>query len=884
MPFDPVTYGAAQVLRTAAETAQTAAEAAQTAAEAAQTAAELAETNAEATEAQLAAGVASPAGTYANLTALISANPDHDNIYITLDDGAWCYYDSGTSAFVAGGVYQAATALAPITDAGNLYAAANVENALQEVKGNLDTITSCKAIPLTSGVYYVTNGSSVNLADPKTDASWDSAVFACTAGDEFCLGGTAGSTPRLWCFAKSDGTIISNAAGSSSANNLVLTAPVDSSYLVCNFLTSFARFLYKGIPVYHEVELIYGSINDLVTLNSESVAGYKEETRSITGCEVISLTEWQHYDTSGSTVDVNSPIIDAYNPLMDPTWASAAVPCVEDDAFTITGTGGSAPRLWCFVDGAGNIIDVEIDSTSRDSLELFAPAGSAFFVVNVLWSENYSLLKGHRTNKHVVTESYENKDTISRTIIVDANGHGDYATIHDAYDAIKHSSYYDQYEIIVLPGVYSENNLIPPPHTHTHGLYPNSVVITSEGLDTAYSVIDQRWWSSKLSNLTVISYTKYCIHYDYRLEGGVIVNENLRLIQTRTANNSIIGGGTFDKGTKYIWNNCIFEGGDIHCHTSGSCANYNNTHNIFNKCKAVNANYYAQSTGGFGHCVYEINGSNTKIGETTINVNLTQTLRTVDEPWTYFANGCEWQVLGANNKNMRVNFLANTGEGLMFETANANESLIISGSAVKDLFGHVRYKNGSSRFKGTGSGIYLVKDEQAGGTADVYQMWKRLGDCSSVNKTLSVTIGATTETYTFNQNYDTAKTAEGTIIAAVNAVITIAVLKKYTATTAWDNIGLEEKQYIKIAEANGVLAGEWLKTNGTICANNEVADDVYGIALENGVLNEVIPVWIGNVYAYTAANGEYGITSGVLASGATEKIGKVVSNVFIRYA
>lgn len=48
----------------------------------------------------------SPAGAYANLAALISANPAHDKIYITLDDGKWNYWNG--TAFVAGGVYQAA--------------------------------------------------------------------------------------------------------------------------------------------------------------------------------------------------------------------------------------------------------------------------------------------------------------------------------------------------------------------------------------------------------------------------------------------------------------------------------------------------------------------------------------------------------------------------------------------------------------------------------------------------------------------------------------------------------------------------------------------------------------------------------------------------------
>lgn len=63
---------------------------------------------AEGYAAQLAAGTASPAGTYTNLAALNDGTPTAPNtakIYITLNDGKWCYHNG--SAWVAGGVYQA---------------------------------------------------------------------------------------------------------------------------------------------------------------------------------------------------------------------------------------------------------------------------------------------------------------------------------------------------------------------------------------------------------------------------------------------------------------------------------------------------------------------------------------------------------------------------------------------------------------------------------------------------------------------------------------------------------------------------------------------------------------------------------------------------------
>lgn len=90
--------------------------------------------------AQLAAGTASPAGTYANLAALISADPDHSKIYITLDDGNWCYWNG--AAFVAGGVYQT-------TSSPNTYS---------PFRNLLDTST------LEHGYYMTADGSKIALA------------------------------------------------------------------------------------------------------------------------------------------------------------------------------------------------------------------------------------------------------------------------------------------------------------------------------------------------------------------------------------------------------------------------------------------------------------------------------------------------------------------------------------------------------------------------------------------------------------------------------------------------------------------------------------------------------------------------------------------------
>jgi hypothetical protein len=113
-------------------------------------AAELAETNAEgfataaaASAAQLAAGAGSPVGQpYDDLAALNTADPAHTYNYLILSNGHWCYYDTGTSAFVDSGyAWQAATADAPLADAGDYYTVKTPEGALQQVGAKLVDIT-----------------------------------------------------------------------------------------------------------------------------------------------------------------------------------------------------------------------------------------------------------------------------------------------------------------------------------------------------------------------------------------------------------------------------------------------------------------------------------------------------------------------------------------------------------------------------------------------------------------------------------------------------------------------------------------------------------------------------------------------------------------------
>ena len=46
-----------------------------------------------------------PSGTYATVSDLTTADPDHSKIYVVLENGNWYYYNTSTSAWTAGGTY-----------------------------------------------------------------------------------------------------------------------------------------------------------------------------------------------------------------------------------------------------------------------------------------------------------------------------------------------------------------------------------------------------------------------------------------------------------------------------------------------------------------------------------------------------------------------------------------------------------------------------------------------------------------------------------------------------------------------------------------------------------------------------------------------------------
>ena len=72
-------------------------------------------------------------------------------------------------------------------------------------------------------------------------------------------------------------------------------------------------------------------------------------------------------------------------PVVSTPWRYAVVDCSAKDVFYVSGRGGSAPRLYCFIDSSNRIIANAVSSLNQiEPLKLIAPAGTAKLIINDL--------------------------------------------------------------------------------------------------------------------------------------------------------------------------------------------------------------------------------------------------------------------------------------------------------------------------------------------------------------------------------------------------------------------------------------------------------------------------------------------------------------------
>ena len=109
---------------------------------------------------------------------------------------------------------------------------------------------------------------------------------------------------------------------------------------------------------------------------SDDVSGLKSALTTFTGNSVLTIIKGYYITTNDTTYDLTSPV-------QNGGYCYAVVDVSPGDKFTITGKGGSAPRLWAFGDAVGNILDPRADANKTETdFVLVAPSNATKLILN----------------------------------------------------------------------------------------------------------------------------------------------------------------------------------------------------------------------------------------------------------------------------------------------------------------------------------------------------------------------------------------------------------------------------------------------------------------------------------------------------------------------
>lgn len=224
--------------------------------------------------------------------------------------------------------------------------------------------------------YITTNGNVGSTIDytPTTGASYAFCVFDCKRLDTFKIKGEGANAPRLWCFVDSSDKIVCNSASGATTGDgeITLTAPVDGK-LIVNLVYSSAHYVKKEIAVSSKVT----EIETDVAKNKTDIAALNNQASMWKDLFQPNAQQRYYIPTNLNIGDIVS-----FVPVSIPNFSFLVLDCSAGDVFKIRGSGGNAPRLWCFVDNTNKVLSVAVSSaaTGADYITLVAEQNGKLIV------------------------------------------------------------------------------------------------------------------------------------------------------------------------------------------------------------------------------------------------------------------------------------------------------------------------------------------------------------------------------------------------------------------------------------------------------------------------------------------------------------------------
>lgn len=460
--------------------------------------------------------------------------------------------------------------------------------------------------------------------------------------------------------------------------------------------------------------------------------------------------------------------------------------------------------------------------------------------------------------------------TYYKTVTIKPDGTGDFTTLKAAIAANGAGMTFNtriKYE--VYEGIYTDLNTVVPKYVDIWGIGQRGNCWLKgelpDNVDPTQITLNQTLWmndTSRIINLKVTAKNmRYPIHSDsLAYPDASIKNATLGISRCHIEHYGNAGAQAYQNSISSgvtVWSSCHAWGGGLH---SGETIESDDTEYL-----SPTTAFYSHSNGDFDMpCKITIKGGSLRnkdpngisalaiqnlgsgqVGVCDVHGVDIQGIISVDSnTWRATKLSSQW---GNRNSEMQIYLhscspvaVRSTNDSRVLQLISvdaANSSVAVSGSAVPALFGQnpVVIKGGSG-YPARVLSSHSVKGEVTGGL-----IGQRLGDCTTVNKTLTVAFdGGTPVTLTLAANY-TSMTNDA-VVSALNTLLNDSAGRAFSVITPYNNeapVYQSDREKILTNNTNVVIlkgtavAFNNSKLYGRRATNSDNRATIAGIALEN---------------------------------------------------